>query len=301
MQQRTTQNHPLKLTDALDIFLLDVQSRRLATTTYKFYTTTLSTFIAWCNTQKVENLHEVTHIHLRTFLFSLEQRQLSSHTQHKYARALKSFFRFCVSDELLETSPFAKVKMPKLEEKVLKSYTQDQVKRILKACISERDRAIVLMLLDSGVRASELCALNVGDIDIKTGTVTVHKGKGGKGRTTFIGAKTRKQLLRYLLQRNKATDQEPAFLSELTRQRLTAFGLTQVMKRLETRSGIDGVTCHGFRRTFALEFLRGGGNIYVLAKLMGHASIDVLKHYLAITQDDLKAAHEKHSPGDNMT
>ncbi len=298
MQQRFT---PIRLVDALDIFLLDGQSRRLTKGTIEFYQSTLTTFFAWAHAQGIEHLHEVTHIHLRTFLVELQSQGKASATQHKYARALKTFFGFAVTEELLTASPFTKVKMPRLEQKVLKSFTEDEIKRILRACKNERDKAICLTLLDSGVRASELCALNIEDIDMKEGTVTVRMGKGQKGRTTFVGARTRKQLLRYYAQRGRPSNNAPAFISELTNKRLTLYGLIQVMQRLKERSGVEGVTCHGFRRTFAIEFLRGGGNVYVLAKLMGHSGIEVLKRYLAITQDDLKSAHEKYAPGDNMT
>jgi integrase/recombinase XerD len=115
-----------------------------------------------------------------------------------------------------------------------------------------------------------------------------------------LGARARKQLLRYFAERKRPASDAPTFLSESTGKRLTLWGVNQAMQRIEQRSGVQDVTCHAFRRTFAIEFLRGGGNIYVLAKLMGHSGIDVLKRYLAITQDDLQAAHQKYSPGDNM-
>jgi site-specific recombinase XerD len=286
MHQRPTINTQLRIADALDLFYLDCAARRLSDNTQKTYRDALVIFAAWC---KVEYLQEITHINIRKFLVSLQDRGLSSHTQHKYARTIKTFLNFCVTEGVLEVSPFAKVKMPKLDQKVLKSFTPDEIRRILKACRSERDKTIVLLLLDSGMRASESLNLNISDIDMQTGTVTIQRGKGAKGRTVYIGAKTRKQLLRYLLQRSKPAGQEPLFLSESTGKRLTLYGLLQAMTRIERRSGVENVTCHGFRRTFALEFLRGGGNIYVLARLMGHADIDVLRRYLAIAQDDLKA------------
>jgi integrase/recombinase XerD len=297
MHQRPAQETQYRIADALDLFLLDCAARRLSAETQNTYKDTLTNFIGWC---KFEYLHEISHIQIRKFLVSLQDRGLSSATQHKYARNIKTFFNYCVRDELIPVSPFAKVQMPKVEQKVLKSYTPEEIKKILKACRSERDTVIVLLLLDSGMRASELLGLNVGDVDMHDGAVTIQKGKGAKGRVVYIGAKSRKQLLRYLLKRKKQSGQQPIFISALTKKRLTLYGLSQAMERIEKRSGVENVTCHGFRRTFALEFLRGGGNIYVLARLMGHADIDVLKRYLAIVQDDLKAAHEKYGPGDNM-
>lgn len=289
-----TSQQRIRLQTAFDMFLLDVESRRLTEHTRKFYVSTLSRFIAYLADQGIEHVHEVQATHIRQFLAGLDG--LSSHTQHKYARAIKTFCNFCVRDELLEKSPADRVLMPKLEQKVLRSFAPDEVRRILKACVSERDKAIVLLLLDTGLRASELVALDVQDVDISTGALTVHRGKGQKGRVVYVGARTRKQLVRYLGSRREGV----LFMSQRNK-RLTAWGLDQAMKRVEQRSGVPGVTPHAFRRTFAIEFLRGGGNVHVLAKLMGHSGIDVLKRYLAFTQDDLREAHKRYGVVDNMS
>ncbi len=157
-----------------------------------------------------------------------------------------------------------------------------------------------MFLLDSGVRVSELIALNVGVVDESTGEITVRAGKGQKQRTVYIGLKTRKQLKRYLAVREVKGPQEPLFISEKQRQRLTVSGMVQLMRRLREQSGVDICTCHTFRRTFAINCLRNGMNIYVLARLMGHTDIIILRQYLALVDADLSEAHRKFGAVDRL-
>ncbi|MCC6167436.1 MAG: tyrosine-type recombinase/integrase [Caldilineaceae bacterium] len=285
---------------AFDMFLLDCEARRLTPGTRQFYTAKLSLFIRWCDEQGIHTLQQLTAHDLRRYLVHLSRRKLSSQYQHNLARAIRTFLNFCVRDELLAVSPFAKVQMPRLEKKLLTALSPTEIHTVLRSCHTERDKALCLFLLDSGVRASELIALNLADVDMKSGLVTVHLGKGQKARTTYIGARTRKELRRYLATRPKAKPHAPLFLSELTGGRLTVDGLVQVMGRLQERSGVSTCTCHTFRRTFALNCLRNGMNIYVLARLMGHADITILRQYLPLVEDDLQEAHARFGAVDNL-
>ena len=133
-----------------------------------------------------------------------------------------------------------------------------------------------------------------------SGTVTVNLGKGGKDRITYIGVKTLKLLTRYHFQRGKPAGKEAIFVSQTSGDRLTVYGLAQVMERLRDATKVEICTCHTFRRTFAISCLRNGMNIYVLARLMGHVDIVILKQYLDIIADDLKTAHQKYGVVDNM-
>jgi integrase/recombinase XerD len=282
------------------MFLLDCEARRLTPATREFYRAKLAVFVRWCAEEHIENLNELTAHHIRRFLVHILRRGLSGQYQHNLARAIRAFLNYCVRDDLLETSPFAQVQMPRLERKVPEALSAHEFNTILRSCTCARDRAICLFLLDSGVRASELLALNLGDVDLKTGAVTVRLGKGQKGRTTYVGAATRKQLRRYYAERTTTRDDDPIFIAEKGRGRLTQGGLVQLMERLRIRSGVALCTCHTFRRTFAITCLRNGMNLYVLARLMGHADITVLRPYLALVEDDLQDAHARYGAVDRM-
>lgn len=292
----------IPLSDALEFFLLDIQSRRFTAHTLRFYRGRLSLFVEWCNEQGINHLEEVGASHIRKYLASIQQRGLSSAYQHGFARAIRAWLNFCVRDELIESSPFDKVKMPRLEKKILPALTSAEIKTVLQTCSTDRDKAICLFLLDSGVRASEIIALNAGDVNMETGVVNVRQGKGQKDRVTYIGARTRKQLMRYFVKERSGQPEstEPVFISQRGGTRLTYYGLAQLMKRLRKDSGVDECKAHAFRRTFAINCLRNGMNIYVLQRLMGHADLTVLKQYLALVEDDLKDAHDKHGVVDNL-
>ncbi|MFZ1768031.1 MAG: tyrosine-type recombinase/integrase [Caldilinea sp.] len=289
------------ISDAFELFLLDCESRGFTPDTVRFYRDRFRLIQRWCTENGIDTLDKLTPLVIRQYLAVLQRRGLSSHYVHSHARALRTFCNFLVREELLDVSPFAKVKMPRLEKKVLAALTSEEVKVILRACEYERDTALVLFLLDSGVRASELCALNVGDVDV-AGTVTVRLGKGQKGRLTYIGARTRKQLLRYFtLERGGKPDaDEPLFTAQRMGKPLTPNALFQLTKRLKKASGVKGCAPHAFRRTMAIHSLRNGMNIYLLARMLGHTDIHVLKQYLDIVQNDVQTAAKRSGVVDNL-
>lgn len=289
-----------QLMDAVDMFLLDCEARRLTPATRQFYQSKMRRFIRFCAGEGVHALHELTPHHIRNYLISFPRRNLSSWYQHDTARAIRAFLNYCVRDELIAVSPFNKVQMPRLEKKVMEALSPAELHAIFRSCVNARDKALCLFLLDSGVRASELVALNVGDIDLKTGLVKVRLGKGQKDRTTYVGAHTRKEIKRYWATRGDPRPDAPAFASEFRYTRLRLDGLVQAMGRLQERSGVKGCTARAFRRTFAINCLRNGMNVYVLARLMGHADISVLRHYLPLLESDLQDAHERFGTVDHM-
>lgn len=292
-------NHSLKT--AYELFYLECQSRRLSPNTLRFYRGRIVLFMRWCETRGLASLSDITHYHIRQYLVDLAESGVSSAYQHRFAKCIKTFFNFCVRDELLTTSPFDKVKIPKLEKKIPQAIPTDKIQQILRACKYERDKAIVLTLLDSGVRASELCALKVGDLDMDTGAMIVQLGKGQKGRTVYVGPKTRKQIKRYFIKEraNEQGEGEPLFTRQDGGGRMEYDGLKQLVRRIRDATGIK-FSCHSFRRTFAISSLRNGMDIYMLAQLMGHSDISVLKPYLEITQNDLRSAQMKYGVVDNL-
>lgn len=294
------------LSTACELFALDNEARRLTVRTRAYYEASLRPFVIWCATQGVELLSSVTPTVVRRYLVYLQGRTtragrpLSSTYIHNLARALRRLFSYCVADGLLERSPFQSVRMPRVERKVLRALSPQDVKRLLHACKNARDGALVRFLLDTGVRAAELCALNVGDLDASTGAVTVAVGKGQKGRYVYAGAQTRKAVRRYLASRNNPPAREPLFVTLRGGRRLTVNAIVQLMRRLQRASGVEHATAHAMRRTFAITCLRNGMNVHTLRLLMGHADIDVLRLYLDFAEADLATAHADAGPVDHM-
>ncbi|MBI1294967.1 tyrosine-type recombinase/integrase [bacterium] len=285
--------------DAFEIFLLDAKSRRLSSRTIEFYQQRLGWFFDWLESADVHHLQSLTRNHIRAYLGSLADRELSGYTQHAMARAIKTFCFFCVGEEWIEVSPMKGVRMPRVDDAILSAFEPADVQRLLSATRYDRDKAIILCLLDTGCRASEFLGWTGGDVDTKQGTVKV-KGKNRKERIVYMGAKALKALLRYFIERGKPSPVEPVWISLRGGRGLTYNGLRQMLTRLGDAAGVEKVSPHRFRRTFALWSLRNGMSIYELQRLMGHADIQVLRRYLALVENDLAQAHKRYGPADNM-
>ena len=236
-------------------------------------------------------------------------RRVSLRTLHHYYGALRAFFNWVVKEGFLAVSPLTMVKVPKPKPRVIQPYSSEQIKKMLQVCefdcqhnakfLGSRDRAIILILLDSGLRLSELANIKLQDIDTDRGWIKV-TGKGNKERIVRIGKTAQKALWRYLMYRGE-DDKQELWLSE-ERRPLQSSGIQSSINRLKKRAGINETGCvHRFRHTFALNFLRADRNPFNLQYLLGHNSLEMVRHYTAaLGMEDALKAHEKASPADLM-
>lgn len=283
----------LALTDAYTDFMLSRQAMNCARTTLNFYTYTAGAFLSWIEQQNVTGPHEVTARHVRQYLSQLLDRGKKDTTLHAHARAIRTLLKFWHNENYIPQP--VKFDMPKLEKKRLPVLTVDQLKQILQAC-NVRDKAIVLLMVDSGLRRAEVSALNWADVDMSSGLVTVRKGKGRKDRSAVIGATTRRALLAY---RRTLADRDGALFRARYGNRLTGEGLMLMFRRLSVKTGIH-VSAHALRRTFVILSLRNGMDVLHLQALLGHASLDMVQHYAQMVDEDLLQSHKLHSPVDNL-
>jgi site-specific recombinase XerD len=161
----------------------------------------------------------------------------------------------------------------------------------------DRDRALLLALLDTGCRASESVALDVQDVNMTTGAVIIRSGKGGKFRTAFMGASTRREVLRYL--RHGTENAGPLWVTP-EGGRLTYAGLRSIVRRRARAAGLSVPSLHSFRRAFALGMLKGGADILSISRLLGHADLSLLQRYIRQMVDDLAAVHRRAGPVDKL-
>jgi len=236
--------------------------------------------------------------------------------------ALRAFYTW-LNKEFNLPNPAKEITPPKFPQHVIQTFSKEDIEKLIKACIysreaqteqrhkfvmrrpsANRDQAIVLTLLDTGLRATELCSLTVEDVDLKTGKVNVRHGvgggaKGGKGRVTYLGKVARKAVWRYLATREDGSDPKaPLFISAGDRP-FNRDSLRILIRRLGERAQITHVHPHKFRHTFAITYLRSGGDVFTLQSLLGHGSLDMVRHYAQIAEVDVENAHRKASPVDN--
>ncbi|HHX43146.1 MAG TPA: tyrosine-type recombinase/integrase [Chloroflexi bacterium] len=303
--------HVLKfspLDAALQGFLLDRQAARCAHKTLTHYKYTAGGFVAWLKEQGIRDVAHIKAGHVRAYLVGLQKRGVKDTTQHAHARGIKAWLNWLVREGDLSESPMRRVAMPRLEQRVPPPFTPEEVHRLLAACNRQtatgaRNYALILVLLDTGLRAAECVALRVGDVDMRTGLAVV-LGKGRKQRQVRVGNKARAAVLRMLAHRGEPSPGAPLWaaydLQGCECGALSIHGLQTAVVRLGRAAGVKPCGPHRFRRTFALWCLRDGMDLHSLRLLMGHSSLAVLQRYLALAGEDVERAHAAHSPADRM-
>lgn len=289
------------LADARDAFLADVVNAGLSPRTLGYYDWQLGKFLEWLAAER--SVFDLASLDARTIgdYFGHELgRGLKDSSVHAAARAIRAWCGYLVRVDLLTDSPMRKVKMPKVGRHILPAFTPDAIRKLLGACTTARDRAMILCLLDSGCRAAEFVALNIGDVNMRSGAVFVRSGKGDKDRVTRIGERSRKALATYFAERPGVGPREPLFVSFNTGARLTDDGLGLFCRRLGRRAGVLPCGPHEFRRTCALTLHRSGARLTEIAGLLGHSDLATLQRYLDLQAADFADAHERHGPVDHM-
>ena len=276
----------VKMQDAFTDFWLSRQALLVTPGTLRFYHFTAARFVSWLESQGITDPSEVTARYVRAYLAELAP-SLADSTLHGHARAIKTLLRFWHGEGY--TPQAVKFDMPKIADKKLPVLDSEDLKRVLTACSTPRDKALVMFLADTGVRRAELLSLKWADLDMSTGAIRILKGKGNKYRVVFCGAKTRRALLKY----RRSTEQDERIFP------LKTGGLRSALVRISRRAGIH-VTPHALRRTFATLALRTGMSIAHVSSLLGHAEISTTQIYLRLLVDDLQEAHKKNSPIDNL-
>ena len=245
----------------------------------------------------------------------------SERTIQTYARSARAFFHWLVSRETIESNPFDKVTFPKVGKPLIHTIDSEEFERLLLACtppnetgpIAERaavrNRAILWVFYDTGIRVSELCGLRLEDFDRKHGILTV-TGKGSKERRVALGNNCLRNLL-YYLDRYRPNEEELAewgsagenhlFLSE-TRLPLTKNGVTLLFARIKKRAGITDkrISPHIFRHSFAIRYLVLGNDPFSLQELLGHEDMTTVKNYMHMNDETIQAQKRKYSPGDHL-
>ncbi len=289
---------PSVLSQDISAFLLDRRARGLSNHTVRYYSDELRYFREYIESQSVRETLSVSAQHIRKYLLSLEEHRNAGGVLTAY-RALRAFFYWF--EEEMEPdgwkNPIRKVSPPKRPKELLEPLSLEDLRKMLATCkrktfAGDRDRAILLALLDTGCRASEFVALNVEDVNLADGTVIVRHGKGDKSRVVFLGRKARQAVLRYLRHRRDAQPTSPLWVT-VKGGRLSYWGLRQIVRRRAKKAGVPVPSLHSFRRAFALLSLRAGVDVFSLQRLMGHSDLTVLRRYLKQAKGDLQAAHEK--------
>jgi integrase/recombinase XerD len=227
-------------------------------------------------------------------------------------KAVRSFFGW--AEKVLELPrPDGDMPRPRFRRDQPKAFSEDEIRRLLKSAneikarsragneythrspTGERNKAVILTLLDTGVRIGELTRIKMKDIDFESGEIMISPystGKKTRPRIVLLGKAARRAIWIYVARKETIHKDDLLF-------GMTPSGIRNMLTRLAKRADVDHVHAHKFRHTFAIEYLRNGGDVFTLQRLLGHSSLEMVRNYLDIAKADIHTAHRKSSPVDN--
>ena len=306
----------LTLVNLIDMFASAKEVENKSKATIKWYRHMLLKYVEFIGGgAKLSDLNLVA---ARQFIASLQARDvrysthpmlpeqkggLSPHSIHGYVRTLRVFSAWLFSEGFTPTDVLSKLKRPKLPDTLIEVLSDTEINTVLKSLnpgthMGSRLQAIFLLLLDTGIRAQELCTLTLDHLDLQEGRIKV-RGKGNKERIVPFGAVTKKALIRYTQLFRVDGDTNLVFTTnEGTGFTYTA--LAHALARLGKRCDIPRLHAHLLRHSFACRYLMNGGDLMTLKLIMGHVDISTTSLYLKLTNDNVMTKYHAFSPVDRL-
>ena len=284
-----------KGTDAVNDFLtfLDVE-KNYSTETLKEYKYDLEMLDRFIDDKPI---NEYSTMEIRNFLLHLKrERHYSASSLHRKICSTRSFFKFLRQQQYISQNPAEAIESPKIARSLPKTMTVDEVSRLLNATKNERDRLIVTLLYSTGVRVSELCNINVGDVDVDQDLVHVVRGKGGKDRKIPLPPQVRLILQSYIKSTNSLKSDTPLFRNR-SGGRLTARSIQRIIQKAKHTADISKkVTPHALRHAFATHLCDNDVSIRVIQELLGHSSLATTQLYTHVSLEHLRRTFNEGHP-----
>lgn len=291
---------PLDLAAMLPSWELALRSERKSSQTIKSYGDGVRAFLRWCDDNDQTPALDRTLV--KAWVADLLDNGAEPATARARQLALRRFSAWLEEEGEIDTDPLLGLKAPKLDTKVTPSLTDDQLRRLFKACVGKdfrdrRDEAIVRLMAETGMRAGEVVGLTVADVDLQRGMVTVHRGKGGKGRVAPFGPQTGLAIDRYIRMRrtHRLADTDALWLGDRGKN-LSYYGLHAALKYRAERAGLSGFHPHLLRHTAASRWLAAGGSEGGLMAVAGWSTRDMIDRYTRSTAAE-RAAEEARALG----
>jgi len=312
-----------RLNNLLETYQVQAVTEGRSSNTIRIYTTAVSILHRFLERKGYStDVASITTEQLREFIGYLQntkafmehpftgpqKKGLTGHTVNCYLRAIRAFWTWLATEEFIEINPFNRIKVPKAPKKVIIPFCEEQIRSLFSVIDTRsptgfRDWVIILTLLDTGIRVSELTELSLDDTNLSQRCLKV-RGKGNKERTVPIGISVQRAIAKYV---NKFRPKLAYPLSNnlfINRDGLplTPNRIESIIERYASKACIKGVRAspHTLRHTFAISYLRNGGDVFTLQNILGHSTLDMVRNYICLAQYDLQETHLRCSPVDNL-
>jgi integrase/recombinase XerC len=291
-------------------YLLHLQKERdVSPHTVKAYSRDLEAFTEFCDRHYGNwNWGTVDRLGVRGFLGELKRRGLATRSAARALSAVRSLYRYLQEHHDLPTNIPRSARAPKMDKRLPTYMDQEQTGRLFQWAESRaggdefgptRDLAILELFYSTGIRLSELCGMNLDDLDLLADQAKV-RGKGRKERIVPVGSRAVLALRRYLSLRESAvarpgSDRRAVFVSRRGK-RLAPRGIQRIVHRMLEAIGVDGLRVHSLRHTFATHMLDAGADLRAVQELLGHASLSTTQIYTHTSVERLKKVYNQAHP-----
>ncbi|MBL7959938.1 tyrosine-type recombinase/integrase [bacterium] len=295
-----------------EAFLEWLKVKAFTPATRKSYRIYVNKFLKYLESENIESVEAISPAILYQYQTQLYYanskygKPLSVLTQHNALVVVKTFFEFLLETDKIQMDPSSALALPKKPQSLPDTMTPEEIECLIERpdctnAIGFRNRAIMEVLYATGMRNSELCSLEVYDVNLASEEIRIRFGKGGKERIVPIGEMAREYLSEYLTAvRPKliktGTGEQTLFVSK-SGKKINATDLVMMVRKYAKEAGIEKrITPHTFRHTCATHMLQGGADIRYIQTLLGHESITSTQLYTHVEITDLKEIHKKYHP-----
>lgn len=278
--------------------------RGLAQNTLDSYQRDLNNYVEFLTRSNIRDLNQTRRANIIAYLADLQRKGRATSTISRNLASLRSFYGFLIRDGLIDSDPTNNLESPKIEKRLPKVLTVQEVEALLEGpdlgdVCGLRDKAMLELLYATGIRVSELVALNLSDVNLNMGFLKCF-GKGSKERIIPLGTMALTTVSDYVMRARvkllRNQEEESLFLNHHG-QRLSRQGFWKIIKKYATSATIEKeITPHTLRHSFATHLLENGADLRAVQEMLGHADISTTQIYTHLTKSRLKEVYAKTHP-----
>jgi site-specific recombinase XerD len=292
----------LDLNEILNRMLAELSGiSRASQNTIDAYTRDLNEFISFCNDKKINLIDKITDKTIRHFVIRLSENDIAKSTISRKLSAIRRLLNFALRNDLIEKNPISKIPNPKIKRGLPETINVDSYSEIFSLVDIENDlanankiKSIFELLYGSALRVSELCSLNVGDIDFHIKSIRV-LGKGSKVRIVPMGSKSVDVLKVYISSINSFTNSQPLFVDS-DNNRLSRHSIYRIVKHYLKDQKIDKKSPHILRHSAATHMLDNDADLMAVKEILGHENLSTTQIYTHVSIERLKKSYKKAHP-----
>ncbi|MBD7965378.1 tyrosine-type recombinase/integrase [Fictibacillus norfolkensis] len=304
----TIRSDKYEFDELLELFIDDGEIRNLRDHTIKYYRNELTTFRRLLESQDIDTQPaKITpeHVKENVIRYMKDRQQAKTVSINTRLRAIRAFFNYLHKERYIPNNPIKEIKLLKDRKTIIATLSNDQIRKLfrqpnLKTFIGVRDLTIMMLLLETGIRANELVGLSLGDIRWDDSQLLIRNAKGHRERLVPFQARMKDQFKKYIAIRG-VIETDALFIT-IDNTPLTKRQLQARITFYGREASIDNVrcSCHTLRHTFAKLSVQNGAGIFELQQILGHTTMEMVRTYVNLYSTEVRDKHKSFSPLTNL-